>query len=559
MVDQGMIAGAIIKDNYQLTRKIGSGGMGEVWEARNPRVPQMRSAIKFLFGYTQGTEQFKRFQREAMILRSLIHPHITQLRDFDLDFVPPFIVLEYLEGEPLSDRIKRAANEGDRGLPIPEVVNIVSQVGQALEATHAQGIIHRDLKPENIYLCQHEHSSFPHVKVLDFGVSKVSGDQQITLHQQGFLGTPHYMSPEQALGHDDVDHRADQFALAIILYEMITGELPFKGEQIVQVATQIVHGDPAYVRELRPDFPEQAAQVLHRAFCKSPDDRFPDCQTFIEQLLQGVISSSEDDDWSLESKTEVGIRASIVNGLSIKDQFTDQDTSFSLSEPQHEDLNAPPTLQMNYSAEDFQRDYEEPPSSQRVNADPRSFPAYEAPYNINYAEDVSSEKNRLSLMLGGGVLTLLLLIWLLSGGEDLSLSAQAASLNQREPRPAASVRAAGSDLIEEMSLVSGQINEKRIRTRDSLPARRFKVKPSEVVFLVKLKLALSDASEVEVHWYYEEELQSTTSLSPLSSSKAPIPNVSRSDLNISRNQRGRWVILVSKKDELLASYPFEVN
>jgi serine/threonine-protein kinase len=209
MQQQGMTAGAIIKESYQLARKLGEGGMGEVWEAFNPRLPKVKYAIKFLFGHSTTSEQFERFQREAKILTALDHENITRIHDLDFSYHPPFIVLEYLDGEPLSNRLERAREHGQMGLPLPEVINILGQVGAALKTTHARGVIHRDLKPENIYLCHQPNSSTPLVKVLDFGVSKMSGEEQITQHQQGFLGTPQYMSPEQALGYENLDHRAD--------------------------------------------------------------------------------------------------------------------------------------------------------------------------------------------------------------------------------------------------------------------------------------------------------------------------------------------------------------
>ena len=220
----------IIANTYRILSKLGEGGMGEVWKAEHLRLPGLNVAIKFLSNENVSEDQFTRFQREAHIMASLHHPHITRV--IDLNTLPEegtsYIILEYLEGESLRERLDREP------LNFEEIRTILTQVGSALSATHSQQIVHRDLKPDNIYLSSDGESI--QVKVLDFGVSKVlSASKKLTVHQQGFLGTPHYMSPEQALGVEDVTAYADQFALAIILYEMLTGELPFDGDQVIQL------------------------------------------------------------------------------------------------------------------------------------------------------------------------------------------------------------------------------------------------------------------------------------------------------------------------------------
>ena len=369
METASMSEGLLINERYRLIRKLGAGGMGEVWETRLENSPDERYAIKFLYEHDRQSEQFERFTREAKILDRLNHPNITTVIDYLVEHKPPYIVLEYLEGEPLSERLARVKAESQSGLEMNEVIAIVSQVRNALEKTHQEGVIHRDLKPENIYLCHQGNAYPPLVKVLDFGVSKMNGEQQITQHQQGFLGTPQYMSPEQALGHTDIDSRADQFSLGIIIYEMLSGELPFKGEQIIQIATQIVHGDPAYIRELVPQLPEQAAQALHRSLCKSPDDRYPSCEAFIDEFVYGAQQEIEDDEWANDAPTEVGIRHSIIHGASPihhehkAQQFASideaRDTHRSLpvlspkdaesQQDQEERLEGPATVQMAYN------------------------------------------------------------------------------------------------------------------------------------------------------------------------------------------------------------------
>ena len=573
MEDQGMVAGSIIKDTYQLTQKIGAGGMGEVWEAHNPRVPRVKYAIKFLFGYTRGTEQFDRFEREAHILMSLNHNHITKIHDYDPNYFPPFIALEYLEGQPLSKRIQGRNEEGERGLPLQEILHIVSQVGDALQVTHQQGIIHRDLKPENIFLCDQAHTHLPLVKVLDFGVSKISGGQQITQHQHGFLGTPHYMSPEQALGNENVDHRADQFSLAIIIYEMLSGELPFKGEQIVQIATQIVHGDPPYIRELCPELSEEAAQALHRAFCKSPHDRFESCQALIDAFSQGASLPSVVDDWSMDSKTEIGIRRSLMMSSSpLHDthesalNHTSERAAEGIEERDQE------TMQMAFNRDFF---HEAPQTSSQPNkrSDPFSFPApqsstpYSAPYaDVPYGRDQAEVRSQKYIVIGATAFILMFMFLLIPDGEK-TLYERAEYLRQLSPRPGVEVTQAGEQLIETLSLIPrDQLSRKKVssqlRKRQILPPSRYELTKTSLSFLLQANSSkLTKAvlrQELEAHWFSEDQ-EYTKQFTSLRLSGTDVRGVVRADISEHDLQPGRWVLLVTHQDQLLVSFPFEVR
>jgi serine/threonine protein kinase len=290
-------AGAVVGGTYRVLERIGAGGMGEVWRAEHVRLPGLSVAIKFLFVEQVSPEGLERFEREGVVMAGLNHPHITRV--FDFNTTPegiPYIVLELLEGEPLSARLERGPLELD------ELCHVLSQTASALQATHSKGIIHRDLKPDNIFLHRVPDQPAPMVKVLDFGVSKVRGVQKITMHQRGFLGTPHYMSPEQALGREDVTPAADQFSLAIIVYEMLSGRLPFDGEQVIQIATQVVQAPAPPIQGLVPSLPNAAASALHKALSKAPGDRFESCKAFAVALIDGL---TDDDDWSNEARTEV--------------------------------------------------------------------------------------------------------------------------------------------------------------------------------------------------------------------------------------------------------------
>ena len=586
-------AGRLIRDRYQLTQKIGEGGMGEVWAALNPRLPKVKYAIKFLFGHAKDSEQFERFQREAKILSTLTHENITQIHDVDFTHSPPFIVLEYLEGEPLDKRLSSARAQGLQGLPLYEVCHIFKQVGAALRATHAQGVIHRDLKPENIFLCHNQEDPSPRVKVLDFGVSKMNGEQKITQHLHGFLGTPQYMSPEQALGYDDLDHRADQFAFAIILYEMLSGELPFKGEQIVQIATQIVHGDPPYIRELVPNLPDDAARILHRALCKSPDDRFSSCTDFVEQFLKALESGNSDDDWSNYAKTEVGVRQSIIQGQTARlgDHLSTHSTPSSQFETGFESHIKPPedshTVQMRYEPNHFQEmrsphplgdqagfapqgaqgasstEYpERPPPSE--SAHPDDFPSdhyYESQFNADRYP--SFKKKR-----GGGLFKWILIVaalssgvWLMSGApsvKDYAMNQLNSSSSEQTH-----IMSAFRSQVQKVSLLSGQQRSElsRLKRSGDLPraAGRVSVKSglSRALFFLKMKRSELDPREFTVSWFREDGTHFVSSFSPPRGARSS--QLWQTDHAFNTAQRGRWLAVVSHQDAIVAHLKFEVR
>lgn len=589
MTEQGMAEGTLIQDRYRLIRMLGAGGMGEVWEAQHYQLPKIKYAIKFLFSYGQDSEQFERFSREAKILHHLDHINITKIYDVQLQHTPPFITLEYLEGEPLSERLKRARERGENGLPIHEVISIIKQVRDALEVTHQQGVIHRDLKPENIYLCDIEGSHYPLVKVLDFGVSKMSGERQITQHQQGFLGTPQYMSPEQALGNENLDSRADQFSLGIILYEMLSGELPFKGEQIVQIATQIVHGDPSYIRELVPILPEPAAQALHRSLCKSPEDRFSDCATFIDTFIEGAQREQEADEWSLDSHTEVGVRHSLILGSSpVSDELPMAD------DPQSSEiervLEENKTLKMSFKPEVFASDEHQleasqgqtiidrpmrPPTIQLMETprtNPELFPNTGAqvwPGANNWTAQAPIQmpgpKKQRSSMLWFIPLALIAVIGgaLSAMSGSTSLEDHARQLNESPAIRGALIMPDFSEKIHQISLIDklSTKHKTQIKQTKKLPQHQRIVGPNKVTFLLsspKTQTSKTLVEGFELHWFGPHDEHITHRLSPL-----PIISKDRAFWRtfhtFSRDQVGRWSALLTSSGKVVAELPFEVK
>src|SRR5262249_53047041 len=215
----------VIAGKYRLVRALARGGMGAVWQAHHVQL-DIPVAIKFMdAGMTASADARARFEREARSAALIRSPHVVHILDHGVDGGMHYIVMELLEGENLGDRLQR-----DRRLTIPEATNIALQVAKALRRAHDAAIIHRDLKPTNVFLAQIDDEEI--VKVLDFGIAKAllaEGENEVT--KTGMvMGSPSYMSPEQARDPKSVDHRADLWSLGVILFRALTGEMIFQAE-----------------------------------------------------------------------------------------------------------------------------------------------------------------------------------------------------------------------------------------------------------------------------------------------------------------------------------------
>jgi serine/threonine-protein kinase len=288
VTDSLLNVGAVVGETYRIQSLIGRGGMGAVWAAEHLRLPGKHVAVKVLLDAAAGGEEMlQRFRREAEIASRLGHPNIVEVLDFNtLPTGQPYIVLEYLQGETLAARLA-----GGR-LQLDEAMAIARQIGSALQAAHRAGVVHRDLKPDNVFLCTPEEDMPTRVKVLDFGISKIRGSQSLRTQDAVLMGTPQYMSPEQATGKNtSVDARTDVFALGAIVYEMLGGQAAFAGGSLAEVVYRVVHGQPTPLRELAPALPENVLAAVERALQKDPAARPQDIGAFILELTGRPLHS----------------------------------------------------------------------------------------------------------------------------------------------------------------------------------------------------------------------------------------------------------------------------
>ncbi len=267
------LVGMQLNGRYRLDAQIGAGGMSTVYRAFDS-VLERRVAVKLMHReIAADTDQLERFRREARSVAQLSHPHIVGVIDAGEEDGRPYIVFEYVEGETLKDRIRRMGR-----LPVDEAIAYAIEIARALGAAHARHIVHRDVKPQNV-LIDEEGSA----KVTDFGIARSLDDDEGLTADGRVLGTTDYVSPEQALGHA-VSGQSDLYSLGIVLFEMLTGEVPFKGENQIAVAMKHVREDLPDVQMRRPEVSATLAAVLDRATAKELDRRYPDAHAMIADL-----------------------------------------------------------------------------------------------------------------------------------------------------------------------------------------------------------------------------------------------------------------------------------
>lgn len=278
-----LTTGEIIEGKYRIVRLIGEGGMGSVYEGENTRI-RRRVAIKVLHqGVAENQEAVQRFEREAQAAGRIGNDHILEVIDMGaLANGDHFMVMEFLDGEPLSDRIRRV------GRMRPEdIAPLMIQALEGLKAAHDAGIVHRDLKPDNVFVLKEKAGHRDFVKLIDFGISKfqpLSGGEMKMTRTGTVMGTPYYMSPEQASGSREADHRSDLYAVGVMLYEAVTGRVPFDAPTFNQLLFQIVLSDAAPAQQVVPDLDPGFANLIAKSMARDVEHRFQTSQELSDAL-----------------------------------------------------------------------------------------------------------------------------------------------------------------------------------------------------------------------------------------------------------------------------------
>jgi eukaryotic-like serine/threonine-protein kinase len=282
------LVGQVIADRYHVVKKLGEGGMGQVYLAEHVKMGR-RSAIKVMSpSMVHDPEAVARFNREAQNASRITHPNVCAVYDFgETPDGLIYLAMEFVDGESLTGLLER-----DGALPLPRATAIFKQTADALQAAHDLGVVHRDLKPDNIMVARARDGSDV-VKVVDFGIAKAfTGDeataQKVT--KTGLVvGTPEFMSPEQLSG-DNPDGRSDLYSLALVYFRMLTGRLPFEADTVQEVMIKRLTDEPATLAEARPDlsFPAGLQEVLDTALARTPGERYASVAKFAEDVL-GVV------------------------------------------------------------------------------------------------------------------------------------------------------------------------------------------------------------------------------------------------------------------------------
>jgi serine/threonine protein kinase len=264
--------------DYELLEEIGRGGMGVVYKARQKSLDRI-VAVKMIAQLLATREQVRRFQSEAKAAAGINHPHVVHIHEVGEIYGQHYFAMEYVPGTTLAKRLDAARAASER-LPIDEAVSLLCAVAHAVEYLHQHGVVHRDLKPSNILL---DNEGKP--KVTDFGLAKVSTPGSRESAPGVIAGTPHYMSPEQAMGdRGEVGPLTDVYSLGAILYELLTGRPPFRGDNPLDVLLQVREREPAKPRQVNPKVPYELELICLKCLEKSPGDRYPSAGALAEDL-----------------------------------------------------------------------------------------------------------------------------------------------------------------------------------------------------------------------------------------------------------------------------------
>ena len=283
---------------YQIMAQLGSGGMATVFKAYHAALDRY-VAIKVLHpAFKQDPNFLSRFQREARIVARLEHPHIVPVFDFSEAGGQPYLVMRFIEGETLKARL------ATHDLSLDEVRRVIKPVSDALAYAHGQGVLHRDVKPSNILLTPEGG-----VYLADFGLARIAQAGESTLSQDSLLGTPQYISPEQAQGQADLDARTDIYSLGVVVYELLVGRVPYQADTPYAVIHDHIYAPLPLPRSIRPDFPEPIERVLLKALTKDRADRYAGVSEFYAAFDEAINHTQ------VNASSPVPVVAAVVNSI----------------------------------------------------------------------------------------------------------------------------------------------------------------------------------------------------------------------------------------------------
>ena len=266
--------------NYEVIERVGRGGMAEVYKGYHPKLDR-HVAIKILHGFlAEGEDFLARFEREAKAVASLRHENIIQIHDFDVQDENYYMVMEYVDGDTLTEKLQKLSKTKSK-MPLDEVLSITKQVAKALAHAHKQGIIYRDLKPSNILIAKNGQTF-----LTDFGIAKIASTTQFT-STGALIGTPAYMSPELCKGID-LTPVSDLYSLGIIIYEMLTGEIPYDSETPLSILQKHITEPIPSLYEHRVDLPAAFEKIISTALAKEPEDRYQTADEISKALAQAI-------------------------------------------------------------------------------------------------------------------------------------------------------------------------------------------------------------------------------------------------------------------------------
>ena len=262
---------------YQLVETIGSGGMATVYKAHQPKLDRY-VAVKIMHQLFLSDESFKsRFEREARIIAQLDHPNIVTIYDYDDVDGLPYLVMKYVDGQTLKQLLKGGA------LTMDDILNLIAPIADSLTYAHEQGILHRDVKPSNIII---DERSIPYL--MDFGLARIAKAGESTMSAESILGTPHYISPEQAQGGVELDARTDVYSLGVVIYELLVGQVPYTGDTPYVIVHKHIYDPPPPPTQVNPNISPAVEAVILKALEKEPKDRYPTANALVDALRAAV-------------------------------------------------------------------------------------------------------------------------------------------------------------------------------------------------------------------------------------------------------------------------------